>query len=1215
MRITILSVLAILLFSGSTMAQKLWQHVSLDAVQLPANIDRDFEPTAYQAFSAEYEQLKSAFYPAPMENSPESAKPTIVALPTIDGGTELYAFVQVQLLSTDVAARYPDIRTYAGYAVAEPARKVRVTLSPDFGFRAMIRRADKGIEYIEPLAPGQKTYYRVYDRLAFPVSLRTTELKRVLDIDLDALAPRAVATQQVPAQARGELKPVTLKVFRFACATTGEFSQDHGGTTASVLATMTDYTNRLNAIYEADLAVRLVLVDGIERILFLDPATDPYTSISVRTWADQNPSAMLAALGAADRYDIGHLFARFLGGDAQGVAGGAVCTQFKGRACSAGIRGMYGDDFFGVVGQEIGHQWSAGHTWANCGDNGQISPLSACEPGSGSTIMSYGGICGPDNVQNGADLYYNICSIIQIRRFIDSGIGTTCGSVQATNNNTPVISLSYPQNFSIPISTPFELVGSATDPDGDQLTYCWEQVNPLGFIPLGTARANSPLFRSFPPTRATNRVFPRIESIIANRNERTEVLPNYSRDISMGLTVRDNRAGGGGVSFDTVAFRVTATAGPFLVSSPNTAVTWEAGRFEVITWDVANTDKVPVNCRRVNLRMSTDGGLTYPITLASGVPNNGRACVSVPNAVTTRARVRVEAADNIFFDISNVDFTVRAASAAGFALCAAELVGQGCAPAEYTVSVSTAGIQSFNTPINLRAVNLPAGATATFSPNPVQPGSASTMTVRFTPTTPEGQVEVRVEGTAGTVTSSVSTLLTVVQNNLSALALRSPADATSGISTDNPITLRWQAVTDADAYDVQVATNPSFDAASLRGTNSDVRADSVRTTFTLAKGTVYYWRVRGKNACGNGSWVGPFAFVTGSDVCATYASTDLPKNITANSAIIVESQINVPSGGAITDVNVLEVRGRHDFLSDLEVRLIPPSGGNGVLLFRNSCTSFNGNFNFGFDDAAAGALRCPPSATNAVSRPAESLTAFRGITAAGTWTLRVNDTRVSSGGQLAGFRLELCAAGAAGSPPVIVINNILNITANANAQVNAALLKAEDPNTGVDKLVFTLMTLPQFGRLELNGQPLALGGQFTQVDLNNGAIRFFDNGQNRGGQDGFRFAVTDGEGGLATGTFLIRQPTSTRETLPSIDFNVSPNPAVDRLRLSFGEALRSNTRVMLFDATGRQVRSWNIAAKTPVLDAEVQGLPAGAYMLSVSNAEGFGSKMIIVQSK
>jgi subtilisin-like proprotein convertase family protein len=1199
----------------SQQAPDCWTEVSLDAVALPESAEREFEPYDYHAYTLDYDALLTQLSRAPLEYSPEArANACQVLLPRADGTLEVFSLSNSPVMPQALAARWPMIQTFTGHSLKDPSVKVKCSFSPEWGFKALIRRGDKGIEYVERLAKGQNQYYMVYDRLNFPNELRMNLKRDVQWPPGYEPTPRQerFALPEPTAADRGgsgSLNPVNLKIYRFACATTGEFSQDHGGTTASVLAAMVNYTNQLNAIYEGDLDIRLILVDSVEKILFLDPNTDPYTGVTVYDWLGQNPLAMITHLGAADKYDIGHVFARYITGDAIGVAGGLCCTQFKGRGCSAGNL-PYGDYFFSVVGQEIGHQWSGGHTWNRCGDNAQFSYDSACEPGSGSTIMSYAGACGSDNVQNSADLYYQICSVFEIRNFVENGTGSTCGSEQPTGNNAPVVTIPLQDNFFIPISTPFELNGSAVDPDGDSMTYNWAEVDLGPQTPLGTAVANSPLFRSFPPGNATNRVFPRLQSIITNTSSVTELLPTYSRDLTFCLVARDNRPGGGGVGVDTVAFRSTSLAGPFQVISPNsTSVTWKQGEYQVVTWDVANTDKAPVNCQTVNIRLSKNTGFEYPYTLASGVPNTGQACVLVPtDVVASAARIRVEAADNIFFDISNANFKIQVQTAAGFSLCAPELAAQICLPQQYTVPVSTSAWMGYDTLIALSASGLPAGATASFTPAEVQPGQDAVMTITFPEGLQEGVYNVAITGNAGTTTASVTTTLTVVSNNFNSFALQQPADGADGV-VQTPV-LRWSPSTDANAYEVQIGTSPSFAPATLKASNANVSVDTFRVPVVLDKGKVYYWRVRPKNECGNGAWSEPFVFSTLVESCNVFVANDLPKIISANGTPTIESVITVNGGGVLSDVNIRAIQGSHDFFKDLDMRLIGPDGTQ-VLLFKDKCPQ-SVNYLFGFDDAAELPFGCPPPNTGTPYKPTELLSVFNGKDAVGAWKLRVKDNVISSGGILSGFELELCSSTALNAP-YLVNNNVLSLASGTNAAITSALLLAEDADNTPAQLTYTLITVPQFGRREINWTgAMAPGAQFTQADLNNGAIRYFEYGYNTG-TDGFRFAVTDGNGGFITSTFMIAPVVGINDPTLLPAFNLSPNPAHDQVRLQFTQPLRSDVRLALYAADGRQLRSWTMAAGATDMRLNVEGLPQGIYSLMVESAEGVFSRKVVIR--
>ncbi len=658
----LLLIATFLMATSALWAQKssgFWQGVSNESISVSENAVREFEPDAYSTFQLDYEGIRQRLTEAPAKFDKGKF---VLTMPQADGTFETFAVAEYRLVSEALWAKYPLLRSYEGYALTDPAKKLRITVSPEWGMKAAIRRADKGMEYIERAVKGHDTYYMVYDHRAFPEHLKT---KGFVTQDMIA-APNQIpehgtdriTTSTMPGvQERGLELPedVKVKIYRFACAATGEFSQDHGGTTASVLAAMIDYVAKLNTIYETDLDIRLVLVDAVESILFLDPATDPYTGTTVGEWMGQNPVAMITTIGF-DSYEIGHVFARYQGGNAIGVAGGQCCTDFKGRGCSSANL-PYGAYFLSIIGQEIGHQWSGGHTWTHCGEPtaGGLGPGDApgvaCEPGSGSTIMSYAGACDAvDNVQSSADLYYHICSIKEIRNFVEDGIGNTCGSEITIDNRPPVVTIPYRNGLYLPKSTPFELSGSAVDPDGEAVTYCWEQADTGPLVPAGMPTGNTPLFRTYPPTTSPSRTFPRIQAVIASQNPvKFELLPTYSRDLTFCLTARDNHPSGGGVGVDTVEFKVTANAGPFRITFPTVPnLIWHPGEYQDITWSVANTDVSPVNCKIVNIRMSKDGGLTYPITLATGVPNSGKACVLVPNESGSTFRIRVDAGTTYF---------------------------------------------------------------------------------------------------------------------------------------------------------------------------------------------------------------------------------------------------------------------------------------------------------------------------------------------------------------------------------------------------------------------------------------------------------------------------------------------------------------------------------------------------------------------------------------
>lgn len=421
--------------------------------------------------------------------------------------------------------------------------------------------------------------------------------------------------------------------------------------------------NRVNGIYEKEVSIRMVLVANNDELVYTNADTDPYTNDDGETLLDENQENIDNVIGAAN-YDIGHVFSTGGGG----VAGlGVPCRSgFKAQ----GVTGspMPTGDAFDVdyVAHEMGHQFGAEHTFnadgpeaGSCGSN--RSETTGYEPGSGSTIVAYAGICDTQDLQANSDPYFHGASLDQILAYVTTGAGNTCDDPTPTGNTAPTVDAGA--TYNIPAETPFVLTGAATDAEGHPLTYGWEEFD-LGPAAL-TQEDNTdddgqaqPIFRSFNPSISPQRTFPRPADIINNTTTFGEDLPSFNRTMNFRLTVRDNQPGGGGVNNDSTQVIVTDTGTPFLVTAPNTAVSWNAGSSQTVTWNVAGTTATPISCATVNILLSTDGGTTFSATLANGTANDGTEPITVPDQETTMARVRVQCATSIFFDISNQDFTI-----------------------------------------------------------------------------------------------------------------------------------------------------------------------------------------------------------------------------------------------------------------------------------------------------------------------------------------------------------------------------------------------------------------------------------------------------------------------------------------------------------------------------------------------------------------------------
>ena len=271
--------------------------------------------------------------------------------------------------------------------------------------------------------------------------------------------------------------------------------------------------------------------------------------------------------------------------------------------------------------------------------------------------MSYAGVCGSHDVEPHNLPYFHAATLEQIGLFTTVGDGATCGTIINTSNNAPTVSGGA--DYVIPKSTPFALTAVGSDPNGDALTYNWEEMDSeLSTQPPASTNPGGPTFRSFLAVPSPTRTFPQLSAILSNTTPMWEVLPSVGRNLNFRVTVRDIGAAYGCTGEDDVLITVDSAAGPFLVTAPNTNVTLAANNPQTVTWDVAGTSANSVNCANVRISLSTDGGLHFPTELAASTPNNGSATVTLPNLVSTTCRIKVEGVDNVFFDLSDTDFEI-----------------------------------------------------------------------------------------------------------------------------------------------------------------------------------------------------------------------------------------------------------------------------------------------------------------------------------------------------------------------------------------------------------------------------------------------------------------------------------------------------------------------------------------------------------------------------
>ncbi len=578
--------------------------------------------------------LKNMLATAPARNEKTT---TEIMLPMPDGNFQLFGVVEAPVMHPGLAKKYPQLKSYAGTGIDDPTAYLRFDLSPR-GFHAMILSGRHGDVFIDPVpAGGKQPLYIVYFK---------KEFKKNENWQCEVTAQ---PSSQLPVPIFEKSGGCHLKTFRLALACTGEYTAFHGGTVEDGLAAMNTLLTRIDGIFEREASITMQLVPNNDLIVYTDPVNDPYSNGGASTMLGQNQQVCDQVIGPGN-YDIGHVLATGGGGLAYI---NSVCSTSK----AAGVTGSNsptGDAFYiDYVAHEMGHQFGANHTQNNsCNRNAST----AVEPGSGSTIMSYAGICQP-NIQAHSDAYFHAVSLAEIASFL----GSQGSCATETDIDTAPIANAGGTHI-IPKSTPFVLTGTGNDPDtGTELTYTWEQMdNEVAVMPPVPENLEGPCFRSLPPSIDPNRYFPNLDDILGNKSPQWEVLPGVGRTLHFRLTVRDNFPGGGCTASDDIAVIVDGNSGPFNVTSPSGPVSWDGGSVQTVQWDVADTYEAPVGCKKVDILLSLDGGITWPVTLAEGTPNDGSHSFVMPNYGTNQARIMVKATGGIFFCISDQNFIIDA---------------------------------------------------------------------------------------------------------------------------------------------------------------------------------------------------------------------------------------------------------------------------------------------------------------------------------------------------------------------------------------------------------------------------------------------------------------------------------------------------------------------------------------------------------------------------
>ena len=528
--------------------------------------------------------------------------------------------------------------------------------------------------------------------------------------------------------------------------------------------------------------------------------------------------------------------------------------------------------------------------------------------------------------------------------------------------------------------------------------------------------------------------------------------------------------------------------------------------------------------------------------------------------------------------------------------------------------------QQIQTTTTVSVDNLPTGATASFSQSSISDNGEITLTVGALENVAAGTYDINIIATNGDETQNKKVELRVVHPEFTdnPMSLSSPVNESAGVLFPE-IELEWNENINAESYTVELSDNPSFTNIIATSTQSDLKF----TATGLTENSIYYWRVNPTNQCGLATSPVIYSFQTaGSEDCSnTYTATDFEEDrLGGGSSVVAFLPIEITDDLTISRLKV-NVDISHVAVGELEVLIQEPEalGANTTTLLENVCDQVANVTGAIFDDNGED-LVCGTAdpAISGTIKSAQSLASSAGKSSLGTWLLIANDETFQNGGtftsgSLDGASITVCTAEANLSVPEFSSSTV-NVSANTSTTFVSSDMTATTTSETTLQQVYTIVVAPTKGAITKNGATLAIGGTYTQADVDSGIIAY-TNTQTVLFTDSFTVDITNSlNGWLPNQVVNLEATTLSTNTFNLSNVSIYPNPSNGIVNVRFETISNDIIKIALFDLQGRRIYSSNHTNNQSLFDEPIATgkLASGIYLLKVSQGNRSTTKRVII---